>query len=83
MSTTTTSTSTEVCDGENLAIILALYWVVYLIINAVIFAVAMYALNRCFNGGGSPDNKKKDKNQSVDRQNSQSSRAGLISREKH
>ena len=44
---TTAAASTEVCDGENLAIILALYWVVYLIINAVIFAAAMYALRKC------------------------------------
>ncbi|CAF2917436.1 unnamed protein product [Rotaria sp. Silwood2] len=83
MSATTASTSTEVCDGENLAIILALYWVLYLVINAVIFSVAMYALNRCFNGGKSPDPKKKDKFQSVSRQSSQNSRASLVSREKH
>ena len=44
---TTASSSTEVCDGENLAIILALYWVIYLIVNAVIFAAAMYAIRRC------------------------------------
>ncbi|CAF1160984.1 unnamed protein product [Rotaria sp. Silwood1] len=83
MSTTTASTSTEVCDGENLAIILALYWVLYLIINAVVFAVAMYALNRCITGGKTPDHKKKDKIHSVARQSSQSSRASLVSREKH
>ncbi|CAF1580513.1 unnamed protein product, partial [Rotaria magnacalcarata] len=46
---TTAATATEVCDGENLAIILSLYWVIYLVLNAVIFAVAMYALNRFFN----------------------------------
>ncbi|UJR20859.1 hypothetical protein I4U23_023969 [Adineta vaga] len=40
------SSVTEVCDGENLAIILALYWVVYMLINAIIFAGAMYALQQ-------------------------------------
>lgn len=44
---TTQATSTEVCDGENLAIILALYWVIYLIVNAIIFAAAMYGIRRC------------------------------------
>ena len=36
----------EVCDGENLAIILAIYWVVYMLINAIIFAGAMYILQQ-------------------------------------
>src|SRR5438132_13616237 len=61
MSATTQSSSTEVCDGDNLAIILVLYWVVYLIINALIFAAAMYALRKCFDKikfpGGNSKNK--------------------------
>lgn len=75
------SSTTDVCDGENLAIILSLYWVLYLIINALIFAVAMYALNRCFNSKKGDDYKKTDtRGESVSRQ---SSRASLVSREKH
>jgi hypothetical protein len=79
MSTTTPTTEgTEVCDGENLAIILALYWVVYLIINGVIFAVAMYALRKFFDKIKLPGgkNKKKD-NLQASRANS---RISLISR---
>ncbi|CAF1186696.1 unnamed protein product [Didymodactylos carnosus] len=41
-------TSCEICDGESLAIILALYWVIYLVINALIFAGALYALRKYF-----------------------------------
>ena len=79
--TTTAAASTEVCDGENLAIILALYWVVYLIINAVIFAAAMYALRKCFNGMKGSSKKDKDKKEtSVSRT---SSRMSLVSRGKH
>jgi hypothetical protein len=57
---TTQPSSTDVCDGENLAIILALYWVVYLIINAVILAAAMYALRKCLNNDKRSGHKKKD-----------------------
>lgn len=68
MSATTQAAATEVCQGENLAIILALYWVVYLLINAVIFAAIMYALRKCFDkvklpgggGGGGGNEKNKD-----------------------
>ncbi|CAF0857441.1 unnamed protein product [Didymodactylos carnosus] len=51
MSSSNSSCSTgscEICDGENLAVILALYWVIYLVINALIFAGALYALRKCF-----------------------------------
>jgi len=82
MSTTTASSSTEVCDGDNLAIILALYWVVYLIINAVIFAAAMYALRKCFDSVKLPGHKNKTKGDpaSVSRTGSGVS---LVSRGKH
>jgi fatty acid desaturase len=75
------SSTTEVCDGDNLAILLALYWVVYLIINAVIFAAAMYALRRCFDKIKLPGHKDKDK---VDHNESRtSSRISLVSRGNH
>lgn len=77
---TTESSSTEVCEGENLAIILALYWVVYLIINAVIFAAAMYALRKCFDKIKLPSNKDKGDPNAVSRT---SSRISLVSRGKH
>jgi hypothetical protein len=78
---TTASSSTEICDGENLAIILALYWVVYLIINAVIFAVAMYALRKCLNKVKLPGQTSKGKgDQAVSRT---SSRLSLVSHGKH
>lgn len=78
---TTQSSSTEVCDGENLAIILALYWVVYLIINAVIFAAAMYALRKCFDNNKRPKHKKTDRGKSsVSRS---SSRIQFISEENY
>ena len=78
---TTASSSTEVCDGENLAIILALYWVVYLIINAVVFAAIMYALRKCFEKSKIPGTKSKDKEDpTVSRTNS---RISLVSRGKH
>lgn len=77
MSATTSASSTEVCDGENLAIILAIYWIVYLIINAVIFAVAMYALRRCFSSDKPSDEKSKSKRDDVSRS---SSRMSLVSR---
>lgn len=81
MSSTTQSSSTEVCDGENLAIILALYWVVYLIINAVIFAAAMYGLRKCFDKIKLPSGKSKEKNDfQVSRTNS---RISLVSRGTH
>jgi hypothetical protein len=80
MSTTTQPSSAEVCEGENLAIILALYWVVYLIINAVIFAAAMYALRKCFDKVKIPGGKSKKKDGSeVSRTNS---RISLVSRGK-
>lgn len=84
MSATTQAAATEVCQGENLAIILALYWVVYLLINAVIFAAVMYALRKFFDkvklpGGG-------DGGTSKNRDGFESPRAGsgisLISRGK-
>ena len=84
MSATTQAASTEVCQGENLAIILALYWVVYLLINAMIFAAAMYALRKCFekvklpSGGGGGTNKEKDGYQEF----RSSSRTSLVSRSK-
>jgi hypothetical protein len=81
MSSTTQSSSTDICDGENLAIILALYWVVYLIINAVIFAVAMYALRKCFDKVKIPDGKSKD-NKERHNVSRTSSRMSLISRGK-
>jgi hypothetical protein len=81
MSSTTQSSATEICDGENLAIILALYWVVFLIINAVIFAVAMYALRKCLDNVKLPGGKSKEKKQeNVSRTNS---RTSLVSRGKH
>ncbi|CAF3395221.1 unnamed protein product [Rotaria sp. Silwood1] len=81
ISSTTQSSSTEVCDGENLAITLALYWVVYLIINAAIFAVAMYVLRRCFHNVKLPGGKYKMKEEhNVSRTNS---RMSLVSRDKH
>jgi hypothetical protein len=40
--------STDVGDGEDRAIKLALYSIVYLIINAVIFAAAIYPLGKYF-----------------------------------
>lgn len=81
MSSSTESSSTEVCDGENLAIILALYWVVYLIINAVIFAAAMYALRKCFDKIKLPGGKSKNKDElQVSRTNS---RMSLVSRGTH
>ncbi|CAF1131447.1 unnamed protein product [Adineta steineri] len=48
------SSATEVCDGESLAIILGLYWVVYMVINAVVFAGAMYALQQCLEKKNTP-----------------------------
>jgi hypothetical protein len=78
---TTASSSTEICDGENLAIILALYWVVYLIINAVIFAAIMYALRKCFEKVKIPGHKSKDKEEPVVSRTH--SRASLVSRGKH
>jgi hypothetical protein len=76
--TTTTASSTEVCDGDNLAIMLALYWVVFLIINAVIFAVAMYALRKFFDKAKLPGGKGKKKDEvEVSRTNS---RISLVSR---
>ena len=75
--TTTQASSTDVCDGENLAIILALYWVVYLIINAVIFAAAMYALRKCFDGIKRPGHKNRDRGHS--NASRTSSRIGLVS----
>jgi hypothetical protein len=82
MSTTTASSSTEVCDGDNLAIILALYWVVYLIINAVIFAAAMYALRKCFDSVKLPDHKNKAKGDSAAVSRTGSG-VSLVSRGKH
>jgi len=82
MSTTTTqsSSTTEVCDGENLAIILALYWIVYLIINAVIFAVAMFMIRTFFDKIKLPGGKSKMKDGSeISRTNS---RLSLVSRGK-
>ncbi len=81
MSTTTQSSSTEICDGDNLAIILALYWVVYLIINAVIFAAVMYDLRKYFENGKLPvgKNKKKDDFEA----SPTNSRMSLVSRNKH
>jgi hypothetical protein len=67
----------EVCDGENLAIILGLYWVVYMIINAIIFAAAMYALQQCVEGAKRPGHKSHDKGDAVSRTNS---RMSLVSR---
>jgi hypothetical protein len=58
---TTQSSSVDSCDGENLALLLGLYWIVYLIINAVIFAAAMYALRKCFEKPKHPDHKHKNK----------------------
>lgn len=83
MSATTQAAATDVCQGENLAIILALYWVVYLLINAVIFAAAMYALRKCFDKvklptGGGGKNKEKDGYQEF----RSSSRSSLVSRSK-
>lgn len=82
---TTQAASTEVCQGENLAIILSLYWVVFLLINAVIFAAAMYALRKCFDkvklpttGDGEGSNKEKDGYS----QFRSSSRTSLVSRSK-
>jgi hypothetical protein len=78
---TTASSSTEICDGDNLAIILALYWVVYLIINAVVFAAIMYALRKCLENAKLPGHKSKDKGDlNVSRTNS---RVSLVSRGKH
>jgi len=82
MSSTTQSTSSDICDGENLAIILALYWVVYLIINAVIFAAAMYALRKCFDKVKIPGGKNKDEPERHDVSRT-SSRVSLVSRGKH
>jgi len=82
MSTTTVSSSTEVCDGENLAIILALYWIVYLIINAVIFSVAMYALRKFFDGIKLPSHKTKTKGDSAAVSRTGSG-VSLVSRGKH
>lgn len=78
---TTQATSTEVCDGENLAIILALYWVIYLICNAVIFAGVMYGLRKCLGNDNSKKSKAPDDptRPSVSRASSQRS---LISRGK-
>ncbi|CAF2403786.1 unnamed protein product [Rotaria sp. Silwood2] len=81
MSSTTQSLSTGVCDGENLTVILALYCVVYLITNAVIFAVAMYTLRRCFDNVKLPGEKSKKKEEhTASRTNS---RKSLVSRNKH
>lgn len=73
----TAAASTEVCDGENLAIILALYWVVYLIINAVIFAAVMYALRKCFAKESASDQTKTNKVRSPPSRTS--SRRSLVS----
>ena len=82
MSSTTQSSSTDICDGENLAIILALYWVVYLIINAVIFAAAMYALRKCFDKVKLPGGKSTDDTARPNVSRT-SSRVSLVSRGKH
>jgi len=79
----TTSSSDEVCDGDNLAIILALYWVVYLIINAVIFAVAMYALRKLFGSIKLPVHKNTKERVSFAGVSRSSSRLSLVSRGKH
>jgi hypothetical protein len=41
------SSGQEVCSGSNLALLLGLYWVAYMVINAVVFAGAMYGLQQC------------------------------------
>lgn len=87
MSATTQSTSTDVCDGDNLAIILALYWVVYLVINAVVFAGIMYGLRKCFDKVKLPGGKSKEKEKEREKERSNvsraSSRVSLVSRGKH
>ena len=77
----TDSGSTQICDGDNLAIILALYWLVYLIINAVIFAAVLYALRECFIGVNSSGHKNKDRDRSPPSRTN--SRRSLISNNRH
>jgi len=48
------SSAQEVCSGENLALLLGIYWVAYMVINAVVFAGAMYALQQCLEKGTFP-----------------------------
>ncbi len=79
----TQATSTEICDGENLAIILALYWVVYLIINAVIFAAVMYGLRKCFDNVKVPGGKQKGADTPERSLSRASSKRSLISSGKH
>jgi hypothetical protein len=78
---TTQSSSVDICDGDNLAIILALYWVVYLIINAVMFGAAMYALRKCFEKAKHPGNKNKDRGRHLASRTS--SRMSLVSGGQH
>ena len=78
---TTQSSSLDSCDGDNLALLLGLYWVVYLIINAVIFAAAMYALRKCFEKPKRLDYK--HKNKSRPSESRRSSRISLVSSGKY
>ncbi len=78
------SSGQEVCSGSNLALLLGLYWVAYMVINAVVFAGAMYALQQCLEkgtfpgarGSGGRDRVKGDKDSNVSRTGS---RVSLVS----
>ena len=42
----TQATSTELCNGDSLASMLGIFWAIYLVANAAVFAGAIYGLRQ-------------------------------------